>query len=176
MHFLLEQNKFREDKIFSEAWSFPRTTPGFVWNACGSDPLPGNENDKDTVNDEAVLGSVTFCCESGSKPLDYLIRIRILFFSDFKDAKIFYFFSKFFFMTHPYFQSFKFNFLRKFCVKILFASINLVRTTPLWEKGRIWIRIYTLTNGPGSWRPKNMRILQIRLGIPNTEIKYAPQG
>ncbi len=46
------------------------------------------------------------------------------FFSDFKDAKKNYFFH-IFFLTYPlahYMQSQKFNFLLKFCVKILFCK------------------------------------------------------
>ncbi len=65
------------------------------------------------------------------------------FFSNFKDAKN-YFLSYFFLITYPqahYLRSWKFNFLQKFCIKILFCKHYL------WEKGRIrirsWFRIHT---------------------------------
>ncbi len=62
----------------------------------------------------------------------------------------------------------------KFCVKILFCNIILIRSTPLWEKGRV-----PVTNGSGSGRPKNMwirtptlvssqiqrRLLYIKIGL-----------
>jgi hypothetical protein len=57
------------------------------------------------------------------------------FFSDFKDT---YFFLTAFLQAH-YFQSSKFISLQNFFVKILVCKIISIRSTPLWEKGRIRI-------------------------------------
>jgi len=54
------------------------------------------------------------------------------FFSDFKDAKNFYFFPHIF----PYLQSSKFNFLLKFCVKILFCKHYFNPLKTFMRKGK----------------------------------------
>ncbi len=80
---------------------------------------------------------------------DKWIRIRLRIFSDFKDAKIF-FFSIFSFLElnhrHIIFSFNNLIFLLKFCVQILFCK-HYFTSEPL-------------PNGSGSrsWRPKNMRI------------------
>ncbi len=64
-------------------------------------------------------------------------------------------------------QSKKMSFLLKFWLKWYFVGILPVRSTHLWEKGRIGAGSGSgslpLTNGSGSGRPKNMRILRFRI-------------
>jgi hypothetical protein len=88
------------------------------------------------------------------------------FFTDYKDTKkkIFFIFCSYNLPTGKHLQSKKLNLLLKFCIKILFCGIVIVRSTHLREKegsGSIYPN-----NGSGSGRPKNVRILRIR--IPNT--------
>ncbi len=93
------------------------------------------------------------------------------FFIDFKDAKK-NFFSIFFFLTFPqayHLQSKKFDFLHA-----LFQSAQNIyekREGSVSGSGSI-----PLTNGSGSGRPKNMRILRIPIagsgsGSPNTALR-----
>ncbi len=96
-------------------------------------------------------GSVTFWCGSGSRSLDpYHWPIDPTpFFDDLKDVKKL-FFSYFFLITYPqvhHLQSQKFNFLPKFCFKILFCqALFSVRSRHFWEKGRIGSRIRIRTS------------------------------
>jgi hypothetical protein len=122
-------------------------------------------------------GYMTFWCGSGS--VNPYLRLMDAdpdpdpdptpFFSDFKDAKKICF-PYFFLPTYPqthYLQSEKLNFLLKFCIKILFFQ----SAQHLYEKregsgaGSRFGSV-PLTNGSGSWRPKNMQILRIRILIP----------
>ncbi len=81
--------------------------------------------------------------------------------------KIFY--SYFFLITYPqahYLQSKKFNCLQKFCIKFYFACIISVRSTPLWEKGRI--RMYLWLIDPYPRGPKtcgSSKLLGCKLGL-----------
>ncbi len=54
----------------------------------------------------------------------------------------------------------------KFALKVYFASIISVRSTPLWEKGRIRIRTY------GSGRHKNMRIRTPNTGMHTAQCMF----
>ncbi len=76
------------------------------------------------------------------------------FFSDLKDAKKL-FFSYLFLITSPqahYLQSLKNLFFATiFALKFYFASIMSVPSTPLWEKGRIWIRIQSRIRTSDLW-------------------------
>jgi hypothetical protein len=91
------------------------------------------------------LGSVTFWCRSGSSD-PYLCLMNpdptldpTPFFSDFKDAKKKYFFHIFFLITYSqahYLQSWKFNLLLKFCVKILFCKQSIIPLNIFMRKGK----------------------------------------
>ncbi len=82
----------------------------------------------------------TYFCVVGPDPT--------LCFSDCQDAKIFFYFI-FSYNLH-YLQSWKFNFVIKFCVKFFLLSIISVRSTPLWQKGMIRIRyLWLMDPDPG---------------------------
>ncbi len=103
-------------------------------------------------------GSVTFWSGSGSRSSYPYLWIMdpdpapdpTPFFSDFKDALNL--------SAGTLSSVLKLNFLLIFCVKILFCNHYLVRSTPLWEKGRIWIRTCTSDYGSRSGRTKYMLI------------------
>ncbi len=85
------------------------------------------------------------------------------FFSDFKDANFFHIFFLQLQLTlrHIVFSLTNLIFAKILCSHIFFASIISVRSTPLWEKGRI--RISDWLTGSGFGRHKNMWILRIRI-------------
>jgi hypothetical protein len=81
--------------------------------------------------------------------------------------------SYFFLITYPqahYVQFFKIYFLQKCLLKTYFASIISVRSTPYEKREGSGSGSVPLTNGFGSWRPKNTQILRIR--IANTSPSF----
>ncbi len=101
--------------IFSRLCSFEST----IGNAFRARTSTKSKNRK--MEKKWSWGSVTFWCGSGSAPLTCGSRSNSRYDS---------------FLQH-YLQSEKSNFLLKFCFKILFSRIISVRSTALWEKGRI---------------------------------------
>jgi hypothetical protein len=87
------------------------------------------------------------------------------FFGDFKDAFFSYFFS--YSLPAGTLSSFlKYNFLLKCCITILFCKPYFSLRHHYEKREESGSESIRLTNGSGSGRPKNMRILRIR--IPNT--------
>ncbi len=96
------------------------------------------------------------------------------FFIDFKDATKKIIFTHFFLIICPqvhHLQSKKCNFLLKFCVKLkvlfcrhYFSLLNTFMRKGKWSRSRI--RNSDKWCGSGSGRPKNMRILRLRIRIP----------
>jgi hypothetical protein len=108
--------------------------------------------------DEAVLGSVTFCCGSGSADPT---PDTTPFFSDVKDANNF--FSYFFLITYPQahliFSLEKFNFCKNFVLKLILQAL-FQSAQHLYEK-KEGSGSVPLTNG--SRKPKN---ISLRIQIP----------
>ncbi len=87
-----------------------------------------------------------FFCESGSSDPYLWLTDPTSFFSDFKDAN---FFILLLTRRHITFSLKNLIFCSNFVLKFYFASNISARSTPLWEKGRIWtwsrirIRVHT---------------------------------